>query len=45
MVDNFKDMWQIVRTLTEKGFKLNYLQQEARSLEDAFVQLTEGKVS
>ncbi len=45
VVDNFEDMWQIARTLTEKGFKLNYLQQEAKSLEHAFMQLTAGKVS
>jgi ABC-2 type transport system ATP-binding protein len=41
----FRDVWKISAALTDKGFKLNYIQQESESLERAFIELTEGTVS
>jgi len=41
----FRDVWKISGALIDKGFKLNYIQQESESLERAFIELTEGTVS
>lgn len=43
--DGFTDVWKISSALVDKGFKLNYIQQESESLERAFIELTQGKVS
>ena len=43
--ENFDESWRISQLLIENGYKLNYLQAEAKSLEHAFMELTEGKVS
>lgn len=41
----FREIWRITKELTDRGFKLNYIEQEAESLERAFIELTEGSVS
>jgi ABC-2 type transport system ATP-binding protein len=43
--DGFTEVWRISQALTAAGIKLNYIEQEARSLERAFIELTSGAVS
>jgi ABC-2 type transport system ATP-binding protein len=41
----FCDIWKISSDLVERGFRLNYIEQESESLERAFIELTHGTVS
>ena len=43
--ENFEEMWKITDVLYKNDLKVKYLQPEAKSLEHAFMELTEGKVS
>jgi len=43
--DGFTEVWRISQALTERGLKLNYIEQESESLERAFIELTDGTVS
>ncbi len=39
------EIWRIAETLSAEGHRLTYLEQESKSLERAFMELTEGNVS
>jgi len=43
--DGFTEIWRISQALVENGLRLDYIEQESRSLERAFIELTQGTVS
>ena len=45
IVLSFLLVWRLSQALVEKGLRLSYIEQEAESLERAFIEMTEGTVS
>lgn len=45
VTEGFTEVWRISRALVEAGLRLAYIEQEPRSLERAFVELTQGTIS
>ncbi len=45
MHKGFRDVWRINQLLVNEKIKVNYIEQEAESLERAFIELTKGAVS